>query len=186
MQAKNGGKRPACYTRDVGGLAGVDGRAVVVTGGGGGLGRVLAAELCRLGARVLVCGRTPATLEAAVAAIDDELGPGRVFSAVCDVRDPAAVETMVEVAEGALGEIDGLVNNASGLFPVRAEDLSPNGFSAVVRTVLDGTFHCTSALARRWLASGRPGRWSTSSRPTPGRAAPGSPTRPRPRAVSST
>lgn len=118
---------------------------------------MLAAELCRLGARVLICGRTPATLEAAVAVIDDELGPGRAFSAVCDVRDPAAVETMVERAEGALGEIDGLVNNASGLFPVRAEDLSPNGFSAVVRTVLDGTFHCTSTLARRWFASSRSG-----------------------------
>ncbi|MGH9036210.1 MAG: SDR family oxidoreductase, partial [Acidimicrobiia bacterium] len=116
-----------------------------------------AAELCRLGARVLVCGRTPATLEAAVGAIEAESGPGRAFSAVCDVRDPAAVEAMVDTAEDVLGAVDGLVNNASGLFPVRAENLSPNGFSAVVRTVLDGTFHCTSALARRWLASGRPG-----------------------------
>ncbi len=58
------GKRRACYTGSVRGLAGVEGKAVVVTGGGGGLGRVLAAELCRLGARVLVCGRTPATLQA--------------------------------------------------------------------------------------------------------------------------
>ena len=139
------------------GLAGVEGKAVVVTGGGGGLGRVLAAELCRLGARALVCGRTPATLEAAVSAVDAELGPGRAFSAVCDVRDPVSVDAMVVAAEDALGAIDGLVNNASGLFPVRAEKLSPNGFSAVVRTVLDGTFHCTSALARRWLASGQEG-----------------------------
>ncbi|MGH9001680.1 MAG: SDR family oxidoreductase, partial [Acidimicrobiia bacterium] len=43
-----------------------------------------------------------------------------------------------------------------GLFPVRAEDLSPNGFSAVVRTVLDGTFHCTSSLARRRLLESIP------------------------------
>jgi len=141
----------------VGGLAGIDGKAVVVTGGGGGLGSALAAELCRLGARVLVCGRTETTLRAAVVRVDGELGAGHAFASICDVRDPGSVAAMFDEAERVLGGLDGLVNNASGLFPVRAEDLSPNGFGAVVRIVLDGTFHCTREAARRWFAGGRGG-----------------------------
>lgn len=138
-------------------LAGVEGKGVVVTGGGGGLGSAMAAELCRLGARVIVCGRTEQTLRAAVSAIDNELGDGRAFLAICDVRDPASVAAMVGEAERMLGSVDGLVNNASGLFPVRAERLSPNGFRAVVDVVLNGTWHCTSEVGRRWLAAGRTG-----------------------------
>lgn len=138
-------------------LRGVEGKGVVVTGGGGGLGAAMAAELCRLGARVLVCGRTAATLDAAVAAIDRELGEGRAFAAVCDVRDPGSVAAMVDAAEERLGGVDGLVNNASGLFPVRAERLSANGFRAVTEIVLNGSFHCMRELAGRWIAADRPG-----------------------------
>jgi NAD(P)-dependent dehydrogenase (short-subunit alcohol dehydrogenase family) len=138
-------------------LSGVAGKGVIVTGGGGGLGSAVAAELCRLGAQVLVCGRTEETLTAAVRRIDQELGPGRAFSALCDIREPDSVAAMVDEAERVLGGVDGLVNNASGLFPVRAEKLSPNGFRAVTEIVLNGTFHCTREVAVRWLEAGRPG-----------------------------
>lgn len=138
-------------------LSGVDGKGVVVTGGGGGLGSAVAAELCRLGARVVVCGRTKETLVETVSGIEAELGPGRAFAVTCDVRDPSSVAAMVDEATELLGAVDGLVNNASGLFPVHAEDLSPNGFDAVIRIVLNGTWHCTSEVGRRWLAAGRPG-----------------------------
>jgi NAD(P)-dependent dehydrogenase (short-subunit alcohol dehydrogenase family) len=117
----------------------------------------MAAELCRLGARVVVSGRTKETLSAAVAAIDDELGPGRAFAVTADVRDPESVASMVDQAAELLGEVDGLVNNASGLFPVKAEELTPGGFEAVIRIVLNGTWHCTSEVGRRWLAAGRGG-----------------------------
>ena len=56
-----------------------------------------------------------------------------------------------------MGGIDGLVNNASGLFPIRAERLTPNGFRAVVDTVLNGTWNVTSAVARRWIDHDVPG-----------------------------
>jgi len=138
-------------------LSGVHDKGVVVTGGGGGLGSALAAELCRLGARVVVCGRTGQTLDDAVSAITAELGQGRAFAVTCDVRDPASVAGMLDAAWDHLGAVDGLVNNASGLFPVSAEDLSPNGFDAVIKIVLNGTWHCTSEVARRWLAAGRGG-----------------------------
>jgi NAD(P)-dependent dehydrogenase (short-subunit alcohol dehydrogenase family) len=138
-------------------LAGVDGKGIVITGGGGGLGSAMAAELCRLGARVLVCGRTEETLAATVEAIEKELGPGPAAMAICDVRDPESVAAMFDEAEEAIGPVDGLVNNASGLFPVRAEALSANGFRSVVDIVLNGTWNCTREAGRRWIDSGRPG-----------------------------
>jgi len=141
----------------MGGVGDVSGRRIVVTGGGGGLGSAVAAELCRLGARVLVCGRTRATLDTVVEAVTAEAGDGHCAAAVCDVRDARQVEAMLDAAEEALGGVDGLVNNASGLFPVRAERLTSNGFRAVVDIVLQGTWHCTSALARRWIARGETG-----------------------------
>lgn len=138
-------------------LSGVNGKGVVVTGGGGGLGTAVASELARLGARVVVCGRTQSSLDATVQGIDDELGKGRAFAVTCDVRDPASVSAMIDDAERLVGSVDGLVNNASGLFPVEAEKLSANGFDAVLKIVLNGTWHCTSEVGRRWLAAGRPG-----------------------------
>lgn len=138
-------------------LSGVEGKGIIITGGGGGLGSAMAAELCRLGARVVVCGRTRETLDRTVEAIEKELGGGRAFAVVADVRDPDSVAAMADTATDLLGEVDGLVNNASGLFPIKAEDLTPNGFNAVVRIVLNGTWHCTSELARRWLRAGRGG-----------------------------
>jgi NAD(P)-dependent dehydrogenase (short-subunit alcohol dehydrogenase family) len=138
-------------------LSGVDGKGVVVTGGGGGLGSAVAAELCRLGARVVVCGRTQSSLDDTVKTVDAELGAGRAFAVTCDVRDPVSVAAMFEESERLLGAVDGLVNNASGLFPVKAEELSANGFDAVIKIVLNGTWHCTSEIGRRWLAAGRGG-----------------------------
>lgn len=138
-------------------LSGVDGKTIIVTGGGGGLGSVLAAELCRLGARVVVCGRTQETLDATVKEVTSELGEGRAFAVICDVRNPDSVAALFERSEQLLGSVDGLVNNASGLFPVKADELSANGFDAVIKIVLNGTWHCTSEAGRRWLAAGRRG-----------------------------
>jgi NAD(P)-dependent dehydrogenase (short-subunit alcohol dehydrogenase family) len=141
----------------VGGIADISGKRIVITGGGGGVGSAVAAELCRLGARVVVCGRTMATLEAAVAAIEGELGTDSAFAMRCDVRDPESVGTMLDAAAERLDGVDGLVNNASGLFAARAEDISPNGFQAIVSIVLQGTWNCSRELACRWLAAGRGG-----------------------------
>ena len=138
-------------------IADITDRRIVITGGGGGVGSAVAAELCRLGALVVVCGRTTDTLNATVAAIDAELGPGRAGAVRCDVRDADSVAAMIDSVIYRVGGIDGLVNNASGLFPARAQDISPNGFSAVSAIVLQGTWNCTTELARRWLAVGQPG-----------------------------
>jgi NAD(P)-dependent dehydrogenase (short-subunit alcohol dehydrogenase family) len=67
----------------------------------------------------------------------------------CDVRHCPSVEAAFSAAELQFGEIDTLVNNAAGNFIARSEKLSPNPFNAVVGIVLNGTFLCTQAFAKR-------------------------------------
>jgi NAD(P)-dependent dehydrogenase (short-subunit alcohol dehydrogenase family) len=124
-------------------------RVALVTGGGSGLGRAMALELGRLGAKVAVVGRRREPLDDTIARL---AGPG--FAVQADVRDPDAVAAAFDAAEEALGPLTTLVNNAAGNFLVRAEDLSPNGWRAVVGIVLDGTFHCSRELGRRVAARG--------------------------------
>jgi NAD(P)-dependent dehydrogenase (short-subunit alcohol dehydrogenase family) len=124
------------------------GRVALVTGGGSGLGRAMALELGRLGAKVAVLGRRRHVLEETVAELDDGV------AVPADVRDPNAVADAFDVAEAELGPITTLVNNAAGNFHVRAEELSPNGWRAVVGIVLDGTFYCSRELARRVIERG--------------------------------
>jgi NAD(P)-dependent dehydrogenase (short-subunit alcohol dehydrogenase family) len=129
------------------------GRVALVTGGGTGLGKAMALELSRLGAAVAVCGRRLEPLEETVAEL---AGPG--FAVQCDVREPETVATAFDAAEEALGPLTTLVNNAAGNFLVKAEDLSPNGWRAVVGIVLDGTFFCSRELGRRLIGRGAGGQ----------------------------
>ncbi len=129
-----------------------DGQVVLVTGGGTGLGKGIAIEFARLGARVAILSRSADHLAAGVAAI----GPD-TYATSCDIRDPAAVASAFDSVCDAVGLPDVLVNNAAGNFPVPAEDLSPNGWRAVTQIVLDGTFFCSREFGRRHIAAGTPG-----------------------------
>ena len=126
------------------------GRAIFITGGGSGLGRSMAIEFSKLGARLFLVGRREDPLQETCAEIH-RLG-GAAAHAICDVRDYASVESAFSAAEQQFGEIDSLVNNAAGNFMARTETLSPNAFNAVVAIVLHGTFHCTQAFAKRRIA----------------------------------
>ncbi len=115
----------------------------------------MALRFAQLGARVGLAGRRQAPLESTAAEI--RARGGEAAWATCDVRDPQAVEDAFGRLTDAMGEIDVLVNNAAGNFLCPAEDLSPNGFAAVVGIVLHGTFHCTRTAGRRWIEAKRPG-----------------------------
>jgi NAD(P)-dependent dehydrogenase (short-subunit alcohol dehydrogenase family) len=132
-----------------------DGSVVVVTGGGTGLGKAIGVEFARLGAAVAVLSRSAEHLDAGRAAIE-EVG-ARAFVTSCDVRDPAQVAAAFDAVTGELGLPNVLINNAAGNFPVPAEDLSPNGWRAVVGIVLDGTFHCSREFGRRHMEAGTSG-----------------------------
>jgi len=129
-----------------------DGQTAIVTGGGTGLGLSIGEELSRLGANVVVASRDRAHLDAGVAAI--ERTGGRALAVTVDVRDPAQVDAMVARAVEHFGRIDILVNNAAGNFICRAEDLSPNGWNAVIGIVLNGSFYCSRAVGKHMIARG--------------------------------
>ena len=133
----------------------LESRTAWITGGGTGLGRAMALRFAALGARIAVTGRREAPLVETVEAIRS--AGGAAAHATMDVRQPAEVEEALSRIEAALGLPDILVNNAGGNFLCPSEALTPNGFAAVVGIVLHGTFHCTQAIGRRWIAAKRGG-----------------------------
>ena len=127
------------------------GKRILVTGGGTGLGREIAAKYLELGADLFICGRRKAVLDKTAAELMKEHG-GSVKTLACDIRDPAAVDAMVQAIWDDGGPLAGLVNNAAGNFISRTEDLSPRGFDAIANIVFHGTFYVTHAVGRRWIA----------------------------------
>ncbi|WP_328960134.1 SDR family oxidoreductase [Streptomyces virginiae] len=133
------------------------GQVVLVTGGGTGLGKAIAAEFARLGADLVIASRRAEQLKAAREELAAVPGAGRVTAAVCDIRDPERVADVFDAAQAAFGLPDVLVNNAAANFPSPAEDLSPNAWRAVVDITLTGTWFMTREFGRRHLAAGTGG-----------------------------
>ena len=131
------------------------GRSILITGGGTGLGRSMALRFAELGANLFLVARREEPL--AETANDIRAKGVKAGYAMCDVRDFAAVENAIAAAEKELGTVDTLVNNAAGNFIARTEKLSPNAFNAVIGIVLQGTFHFTLGLGRRWIEAKQPG-----------------------------
>lgn len=120
-----------------------DGKTIVVSGGGTGIGRACALELARLGATVVLCSRNPEHLEPTRGEIEG--AGGRVDALACNIREPDTVESFFAEVVRRHGRIDGLVNNAGGQFVSPAEDISAKGWHAVVETNLTGTFTMSRA-----------------------------------------
>jgi len=122
---------------------------VLITGGGTGLGKETALKFARLGASLVIAGRRDEKLQEAAAEIRKDGAEVETFA--LDIRDAEKVQQMVDRAIERFGQIDVLVNNAAGNFPVRAENLSVNGWNAVVNIVLNGTFYCTRAAGLQMI-----------------------------------
>ncbi|MEO8190400.1 MAG: SDR family oxidoreductase [Acidobacteriota bacterium] len=134
------------------------GRSVLVTGGGSGLGLAMASAFASCGANVTIAGRRADRLAGAAEEIRSAAREGaEVETFAADVREPDQVKALVARAVERFGKVDGLVNNAAGNFLVPAEDLTPNGFDAVVRTVLYGSVHCSLEVGRHLLDRKAPG-----------------------------
>ncbi len=123
------------------------GKRIFITGGGTGLGLSMGRRFHELGAALVICGRRGDVLEEAAG----ELGGAETH--VCDIRDPDAVEAMLD-AIWSSGPLDGLVNNAAGNFIAQSETLSHRAVDAVLDIVLHGTAYVTLGCGRRWLAGG--------------------------------
>jgi NAD(P)-dependent dehydrogenase (short-subunit alcohol dehydrogenase family) len=132
------------------------GQRILITGGGTGLGKVMAEACVMLGADVVIWGRRGGVVEDAAKEITDVHGAqgGSCAGMACDIRVPEAIhDAMDQVWAG--GAPTGLVNNAAGNFISRTEDLSPRGFDAIANIVFRGSFFVTLDAGKRWLAEGK-------------------------------
>jgi peroxisomal 2,4-dienoyl-CoA reductase len=120
------------------------GHVALITGGGTGICRGIAAAYARLGADVCIVSRKQDVLDATAAAI--AAATGRTPLAVAaDVRDAASIQRAVAAAIERFGKLDTVVNGAAGNFLAPAAALSPNGFRTVVDIDLNGTFNTSRA-----------------------------------------
>jgi NAD(P)-dependent dehydrogenase (short-subunit alcohol dehydrogenase family) len=133
----------------------LQGKTILITGGGTGLGKSMGRRVLELGAKLVICGRREAVLEETQAEFDADF-PGKTRVLPCDLRDPSQIEDMV-AAIWKEGPLDALVNNAAGNFLARTETLSPRALDAVLAIVMHGTAYVTLACGKRWLAERHPG-----------------------------
>ena len=134
----------------------LDGKVVLVSGGGSGIGKAIAFLAARLGADVVICGRTESKLESACEAIAKGTGREPMIEAM-SIREPEAVEQLLDRVHERFGRLDTLVNNAGGQFPQDAIDFSRKGWSAVIDLNLNGTWWMMQEAARRWRDRGESG-----------------------------
>jgi citronellol/citronellal dehydrogenase len=123
-------------------------KIVLVTGGGSGIGYTIAKHYLELGAVVYIASRNAQKLEKAIGELKEF---GDVRSAIADIRETAQIESLANQIKEEAGRLDILVNNAGGQFPSAAENISYNGFRAVVTNNLIGTFYVTQIMAKTFF-----------------------------------
>ncbi|MFI5346501.1 MAG: SDR family oxidoreductase [Elusimicrobiota bacterium] len=129
------------------------GKVAVVTGGGTGIGLVVARELAAHGCDVVLASRDGARLDAAAKSVAAETGR-RVVGISTDVSDMDSVKALFARVDSEFGRVDILVNGAAANFVRPSEALTSVRWRKVIDIVLNGTFHCSSEAGRRMLARG--------------------------------
>ena len=134
------------FTKDL-----LQGKRILITGGGTGLGRAMAERFLQLGGVVYICGRRLEVVQQTASELAAATG-GKIEGFACDVRYSDDVDALIEKV-WAGGPLDVLVNNAAGNFLAKTEELSPHAFDAVIGIVLKGTINMTMGCGKRWLAA---------------------------------
>ncbi len=127
-------------------------QSVIITGGSSGMGKFMAKKFLEEGNNVVITGRN----EERLLQVKEEFKnlSGKLETFQMDVREPEHSKAMVEYTIKQFGRIDVLINNAAGNFICPVEELSANGWKAVIDIVLNGTFYCTHAVGNYWVEKG--------------------------------
>ena len=128
----------------------LQGKTIVVTGGGSGLGKAMSKYFLELGANVVITSRNLEKLKATADELEKETN-GHCLPLQCDVRNYEEVEAMLKGAIEKFGKVDVLLNNAAGNFISPTERLSANAFDTIIDIVLKGTKNCTLAFGKHWI-----------------------------------
>lgn len=119
-------------------------KVAIVTGGGTGIGEIISTELAKHGADVVITSRNPEHHTGVISTIES-LGR-KALAIPADVRDPDQFQTVVDQTVSEFGKVDVLINNAAGNFICATEQLSYNGWKAVIDIVLNGTYVASKAV----------------------------------------
>ena len=130
----------------------LEGKVIVVTGGGSGLGKAMTKYFLELGAKVAITSRDLDKLKTTAAELEKETS-GTCLPLQCDVRHYEQVEAMRDEVIKTFGKVDILLNNAAGNFISPTERLSANAFDTIIDIVLKGTKNCTLAFGKHWIDS---------------------------------
>ncbi len=128
----------------------LEGKVIVVTGGGSGLGKAMTQYFLELGAKVAITSRDLEKLKNTASELEAKTG-GTCLPLACDVRYYEQVEAMLEEVIKTFGKVDVLLNNAAGNFISPTERLSANAFDTIIDIVLKGSKNCTLAFGKHWI-----------------------------------
>ncbi|HQV37173.1 MAG TPA: SDR family oxidoreductase [Flavobacterium sp.] len=128
----------------------LEGKVIVVTGGGSGLGKAMTKYFLELGAKVAITSRDLDKLTTTAAELESQTG-GICLPLQCDVRHYDQVEAMLQEVVKTFGKADVLLNNAAGNFISPTERLSANAFDTIIDIVLKGSKNCTLAFGKHWI-----------------------------------
>jgi NAD(P)-dependent dehydrogenase (short-subunit alcohol dehydrogenase family) len=131
------------------------GKRYLITGGGSGLGKMMARKICELGGSVSICGRREHLLIETSDELNNEFAQSATWYSL-DIRDPEAVNLAID-AIWEEAPIDGLINNAAGNFLARTETISHRALDAVLNIVAHGSAYMTLACGKKWISNDQPG-----------------------------
>lgn len=134
----------------------LEGKTIIITGGGTGLGKSMGTYFLELGANLVITSRKKEVIDKTAEELRLKTG-GKVLAVPCDVRKYEEIENVIKTAENEFGQIHGVLNNAAGNFISPTERLSHRAFDIVVDIVLKGTYYTTLAAGKNWIKNKQPG-----------------------------